>query len=133
MDIEDKKDFQLADLVEPLKCSACGKELPRGTVFCPYCGYEIKQNNKEVKQYVEINKCNENDEQITNGLVKPINKWISFTLCLFFGYFGAHKFYEGNKKMGFIYLFTIGLFGFGWFIDMFVILFKPNPYYVKTV
>ena len=24
------------------------------------------------------------------------NKWVSFFLCLFFGYLGIHKFYEGK-------------------------------------
>lgn len=45
------------------------------------------------------------------------NKLIDFLLCLFFGYIGVHKFYEKNVKMGILYLFTGGLFGFGWIID----------------
>ena len=58
------------------------------------------------------------------------NKWVAFFLCLFFGIFGAHKFYEGKIGMGILYLFTFGLFGIGWFIDCIVLLFKPNPYFV---
>jgi len=53
-------------------------------------------------------------------------------LCIFFGYFGAHKFYEGKTIMGLIYLFTLGLFGFGWLIDIIIIATNPNPYYVQT-
>lgn len=60
---------------------------------------------------------------------RECNKWISFILCVCFGYFGAHKFYEGRNKMGIIYLFTIGLFGIGWILDCIIIFFKPNPYY----
>lgn len=58
------------------------------------------------------------------------NKWVAFFLCLFLGVFGIHKFYEGKKGMGILYLFTLGLFGLGWLIDLIVLLFKPNPYYV---
>ena len=55
----------------------------------------------------------------------------SLLLCIFLGYFGAHKFYERNTKMGFIYLFTLGFFGFGWIIDIFLIASKPEYYDVE--
>ena len=58
------------------------------------------------------------------------NKWISFFLCLFLGVFGAHKFYEGRILLGILYIFTGGLFVIGIIIDLFVLIFKPNPYYV---
>lgn len=58
------------------------------------------------------------------------DKWVSFFLCLFLGYFGVHKFYEGKSGMGVLYLCTVGLFGIGWFVDLIVLLCKPNPYYV---
>ena len=58
------------------------------------------------------------------------NKWVAFILCCFFGWCGAHKFYEGNAKKGLLYLFTLGLFCFGWMFDMIAILFKPTHYYV---
>ena len=60
----------------------------------------------------------------------PKNKWMAFLLCLFFGYIGIHKFYEGKIGMGILYMFTLGLFGFGWLYDIVVLLLKPNPYYV---
>ena len=56
------------------------------------------------------------------------NKWVSFFLCLFLGYIGAHKFYEGRILLGIVYVLTCGLFGIGVIIDLFVLLFKPNPY-----
>ena len=58
------------------------------------------------------------------------NKWVAVLLCLFLGFFGAHKFYEGKIGMGILYIFTVGLFGFGVIIDLIVLLLKPNPYYV---
>lgn len=57
------------------------------------------------------------------------NKWISFFLCLFFGIFGAHKFYEGRILLGIVYLCTGGIAGIGVAIDLIVLLFKPNPYF----
>ena len=57
------------------------------------------------------------------------DKWVSFFLCLFFGVFGAHKFYEGRILLGIVYLLTLGFAGVGVVIDLFILLFKPNPYY----
>jgi len=31
--------------------------------------------------------------------------------------------------LGLLYLFTGGLFGIGWLVDLILLLFKPNPYY----
>lgn len=57
------------------------------------------------------------------------DKWVAFFLCLFFGYLGLHKFYEGKFIFGVIYLFTGGLFGIGYVVDLVLLLLKPNPYY----
>lgn len=49
------------------------------------------------------------------------SRWGAFTLCLIVGMFGIHYFYVGRIGKGILYLFTFGLFGFGWFIDMIII------------
>ncbi|MBR1413672.1 MAG: TM2 domain-containing protein [Bacilli bacterium] len=41
-------------------------------------------------------------------------------IVLFGGLFGIHKFIKGNFKWGIIYLFTAGLFGIGWIIDIII-------------
>ena len=51
------------------------------------------------------------------------SKGLAFLLCLLFGYFGFHQLYVGNIGKGILYLFTFGLFGIGWIIDIFLILF----------
>ena len=43
-------------------------------------------------------------------------------LCLFGGFLGLHNFYVGKYGRGLIYMFTAGLFGFGWFLDIIKIL-----------
>lgn len=57
------------------------------------------------------------------------NKWTAFFLCLFFGWIGAHKFYEGRIIFGIIYILTGGLFGVGVIVDLIILLLKPNPYF----
>ena len=37
-----------------------------------------------------------------------------------FGFLGAHRFYFGRPVSGTIYLFTLGLLGIGWIIDLFL-------------
>ena len=63
------------------------------------------------------------------GAKVPKSKWVSFFLCLFFGYLGIHKFYEERILLGLVYLFTGGLFGIGIVVDLILLIFKPNPYY----
>ena len=50
-------------------------------------------------------------------VLKPVNPTVELCLCLFLGWLGVHKFYVGKTGMGILYLFTLGLFGFGWLID----------------
>ena len=60
----------------------------------------------------------------------PKNKWIALFLCIFLGFLGAHKFYEGKRQLGCLYLCSFGLFGIGWILDIIILLFKSNPYIV---
>lgn len=45
---------------------------------------------------------------------------VDFLITLFLGYLGVHKFKQGKKGLGFLYLFTFGLFGIGWIVDVIV-------------
>lgn len=119
-------------------CKHCGATIPEDAVICTSCGRqveEIKQANSAQPSIVINNEntntnVNKNVNNVGAGRGKAKNKWVAFFLCLFLGCFGAHKFYEGKILLGIVYLFTVGLFGIGWIIDVFVILFKPNPYFV---
>lgn len=111
-------------------CQHCGKVIDDDCVVCPQCGKQVKEI-KPAEPQVVINNTNNNSANavaINGGRGRMVNKWVAFLLCLFLGYFGAHKFYEGKVGMGILYLFTLGLFGIGWIIDIISILLKPNPY-----
>lgn len=112
-------------------CKHCGEKIPIDCVICPKRGRQVEHLKAEQPQVV-INNSNTNTNTNVNAAIggRPKNKWVAFCLCLFLGYFGAHKFYEGKVGSGILYLFTAGLFGIGWLIDTIVLLFKPNPYYV---
>lgn len=137
-------------------CPKCGKALPDDAKFCMECGEQF-QKQQGVSYYTQpnsqsyytqpqaqttpppaptpiiINNINNNTNVNAPGRYygKVKNKWVAFFLCFFLGYIGAHKFYEGKVGMGILYIFTVGLFGIGWFVDMIVLLCKSNPYYVK--
>lgn len=118
-------------------CKHCGAKIAEAAVICPQCGCQVEEIKKAEQPSIVINNANTNTNTNTNTInaaafgVRTKNKWVAFFLCLFIGYLGAHKFYEGRPGLGILYLFTFGLFGFGWFIDCLVLLFKPNPYYVR--
>ncbi len=42
-------------------------------------------------------------------------------LLWIFGFTGSHRFYYGKPVSGTIWFFTLGLFGIGWLIDLFLI------------
>lgn len=122
-------------------CSKCGKEIDNDAIICPLCGVATQNFNilqKNSQPQVVINNTNTNTNVNKNSNVntgievgrRVKNKWIALLLCIFLGWFGAHKFYEGKNGMGILYLFTMGILGVGVIIDFIVLLFKPNPYYV---
>lgn len=116
-------------------CKYCGGKIPEDAVLCTLCGRQVEEVKKQdATPNIVINNSNANSNVNTNinggGYGRPKNKWVAFCLCLFLGFLGAHKFYEGKTGKGILYLCTFGLFFFGWMIDTIVLLFKPNPYYV---
>ena len=38
-----------------------------------------------------------------------------------FGWMGAHRFYFGRPVSATVYFFTLGVFGIGWLVDLFLI------------
>ena len=111
-------------------CKHCGAEIDKDCIICPKCGKQVEEV-RSAQPNVVINNTNTNTN--VNGVFvakKPKNKWVAFLLCLFLGFLGAHRFYEGKIGTGVVWLFTGGLFGIGALVDLIIILLKPNPYYV---
>lgn len=54
--------------------------------------------------------------------VSDKDRWTTLIICIFLGIFGGHQFYVGNIGKGILYIFTCGLFGIGWFIDIICLL-----------
>lgn len=48
----------------------------------------------------------------------PKSKVVALLLCILLGGIGAHYFYVKRIGMGILYLFTFGLFGIGWLVDI---------------
>ncbi|MFL9922723.1 TM2 domain-containing protein [Herbaspirillum lusitanum] len=48
------------------------------------------------------------------------SKTLGYLLWIF-GFTGSHRFYYGKPVTGTIWFFTLGLFGIGWIIDLFLI------------
>ena len=118
-------------------CKHCGGIIPKEAIICTKCGCQVEEMQNQSQPQVVINNTNTNTNMNTNTNVNSLpnnlkakNKWVAFLLCLFLGFFGAHKFYEGKTLMGIVYIFTGALFGIGWVIDLIVLLGKSNPYYV---
>ena len=126
-----------AEVQMPTKfCKHCGAKIAVAAVICPTCGCQVEEMKHAEQPSIVINNANTNTNTNTNinGMMshmRPKNKWVAFLLCLFLGYLGAHKFYEGRIGLGIVYLLTMGLFGIGWFVDCIALLFKPNPYFVR--
>lgn len=43
---------------------------------------------------------------------------VNFFITFFLGFFGVHRFMQKKYVTGFIWFFTFGLFGVGWFVDV---------------
>lgn len=108
------------------KCPMCGAPMQEGT--CGYCGYAEEKtaanaadiSQQPIQPQIVINSPPQNINGFTPGVSRK-SKSVALILCIFLGYIGAHKFYVGENGMGIIYLFTMGLFGIGWLIDIILI------------
>lgn len=113
-------------------CKNCRADIKSDETVCKFCGSEVER--PQATQNIIINNYNyaaeksETKQNSTNinhtintHLVSSKNKTVALILCIVFGYFGVHQFYVGKSSKGWLYLFTMGLFGFGWLIDIVVI------------
>lgn len=115
------------------KCPVCGAPLDAG--ICGYCGYAEKKAAEApahpdstappvppqvIQPQVIINQNQPYRTGITPG-VSQKSKMTALLLCIFLGGLGFHRFYVRKIGTGILYLFTVGLFGIGWLVDIIVI------------
>lgn len=119
-------------------CKYCGCKIPFEAIICTQCGCqveELKGNNYDPNVVINNNNFSNNyssANSYNNGYMygRRKNKFIALFLLIFFGFIGAHKFYEGKTGMGILYIFTMGLFGLGLIVDFISLITKPTMYYV---
>lgn len=76
--------------IKKIKCEFCGMYNDAYRENCLNCGAGLNQkitNKEDVSQFKK-----ENLDNLPKKGTK--NKTVSLLLCIFLGYFGAHKFYE---------------------------------------
>lgn len=112
------------------KCPVCGA--PMENNGCGYCGYKEetipdaatglpRSEQPFVQSQVIINNQTVPHPGVIPGISKK-NKMVALLLCIFLGALGVHRFYVGKIGTGILYLFTGGLFGIGWIIDIILIV-----------
>lgn len=117
-----------------MQCPNCGAH--GNGKFCEYCGSELPRSAPETvsndnshttiinNYYQSAPPQGENANshpiyQYSHGDINSSkSKVITLLLAIFLGYFGAHHFYVGKIGMGILYLFTAGLCGIGWIVDI---------------
>ncbi len=83
-------------------CPNCGKELSDQAKSCPHCGHPLAQARP-------------------GAAVSPKSRLAALLFCVFLGGIGIHRFYVGKAGTGILWLFTAGLAGVGWIIDLIMI------------
>lgn len=95
------------------------------TAACEYCGYTQQQatqtatNNGGKSAAAVVTQFVVNVNPVaTQPTVSPKSRWLALAICYFLGFFGGHYFYVGKIGKGILYIFTAGLFGIGWIVDL---------------
>lgn len=116
-------------------CKHCGEKIPADAVICTKCGRQVEEIENKMPQIINnvassasSSASSAASANVAERPIRYVKKWVAFFLCLFLGFLGAHKFYEGRIGTGLLYLFTLGSFLIGWIVDIFNILGKTDPY-----
>lgn len=107
------------------KCPLCGAPLEND--HCDYCGYSAPAGPEVQATFVAAPTqvtIQQNQTVLSPNLAAGVSaksKIAALLLCIFLGGLGVHRFYVGKIGTGFLYLFTCGLCGIGWIVDIFLI------------
>ena len=120
-------------------CMYCGTKAEPGDLFCANCGAKLSAPQPirlspepsapqtetvsfRSAPYTAPRPVQQPRQEARPEEPKRKNAAVAFLLCFLFGIFGAHQFYAGRWIKGILYLFTFGLFGIGWLVDLILIL-----------
>lgn len=113
-----------------MKCRNCGANISEEMVKCSYCGSFLPRPAQPEPQAAPPQEVIHRVVHTWENAGQPAyyrqtsekGKWIAFFLCLFGGHLGLHRFYTRRIGSGILYLFTFGVFGIGWVVDLILIL-----------
>ena len=143
-------------VVKCTQCGAKVQKAEDGSYVCEYCGSVIElepaqsaEAQTAASQAVAAIESAPSAAGASAGVQKPAfdptitytktgeryvphqkkkQKWLAIVLCVTFGYLGAHRFYEGKKRSGIVYLCSLGLLFFGVIYDFIQLLSRPEYY-----
>ncbi len=61
------------------------------------------------------------DQFQNQTMVSSRSKGVAAVLCFFLGGLGIHRFYAGKIGTGLLWMFSGGILGFGWLVDLIMI------------
>ena len=117
-----------------MKCRNCGANVSEEMIKCSYCGSFLPrraqpqpepQTTPPPQEIIHrvVHTWEGADKAAYYRRTSDKSKWMAFILCFIGGNFGLHRFYARRIGTGILYLFTFGVFGIGWVIDLLLILF----------
>ena len=108
-------------------CNRCGASMPADALYCLNCGSQFNGTAGAV-DFEEIQKSVRKNAKLGSDRRK---KWIAMLLCVFLGWAGIHRFYEGKIASGILWLLTFGCFFVGWIFDIFYTALTPSHHLWK--
>ncbi len=101
---------------EEIKYKECGDT--NGITYSVY-RKEVIMLRRTNGSYDVISSSMSEPEKEKEKYVPTKSKTTAFLLCLFLGFWGAHRYYLGYTGIGIVYTFTGGLYFIGWITDLF--------------
>ena len=113
------------------KCEYCGSLVPDDKNKCDACGawcaQEVEKtapipSSAPIVPQPPVDNAKNNIGTASDGKFISnkgvLNSLVIFLVCVFFGMLGLHRFIQGKRFTGILWLITLGLLGIGYFADI---------------